>query len=88
MAAGTSMRTNEKIRLLADVIRWRFSWDRRDLDTTPAGLSGKFVTGPEAAARIRDGATVISCGMAGNARCSSFFGRSARPLSVAVVRAI
>jgi len=73
MAAGTSMRTSEKIRLLADVIRWRFSWDRRDLDTTPAGLSGKFVTGPEAAARIHDGATVISCGMAGNARCSGFF---------------
>lgn len=73
MAAGIPMRTSEKIRLLADVIRWRLSWDRRDLDTTPAGLSGKFVTGAEAAARIPDGATVISCGMAGNARCSSFF---------------
>ncbi|MGB5622306.1 MAG: hypothetical protein WBN65_07430 [Gammaproteobacteria bacterium] len=67
------MRTSEKIGLLADVIRWRLSWDRRDLDTTPAGLSGKFVTGPEAAARIPDGSTVISCGMAGNARCSGFF---------------
>lgn len=68
------MRLNEKARLLAQLIRWRLHWDRRDLDYHPGpGVSEKFVTGREAAARIPDDATVISCGMAGNARCSAFF---------------
>ena len=62
-------------------------WDRRDLDFVPPGVvGGKFVTGREAAALIPEEATVISCGMAGNARCSAFywaisehFARSGRP---------
>ncbi len=68
------MNINRKISLLAEIIRWRLHWDRRDLLSTPgAGASGKFVTGREAAAMIADGSTVITCGMAGNARCSAFF---------------
>jgi propionate CoA-transferase len=68
------MRFTDKARLLAQVINWRLHWDRRDLEFHPGpGMSDKFITGREAAARIPDGATVISCGMAGNARCSAFF---------------
>jgi len=68
------MRFTEKAKLLARIIGWRWHWDRRDLDFHPgSGVSDKFVTGREAAARIPDEATVISCGMAGNARCSAFF---------------
>ena len=64
----------DKAGWLADIIRWRIRWDRRDLEHVPAGdVSGKFVSGRDAAARIPDGATVLSCGMAGNARCSAFF---------------
>ena len=69
-----SLPMTDKIRLLGEIVRWRLRWDRRDLDgKTGAGLSDKFVSGREAALRIPDGATVISCGMAGNARCSAFF---------------
>ena len=68
------MNISRKISLLAEIIGWRLHWDRRDLVSTPgAGASGKFVTGREAAAMIADRSTVITCGMAGNARCSAFF---------------
>lgn len=64
----------EKVRLLARILAWRVRWDRRDLDHVPRGVDrSRFATGGEAAARIPDRATVISCGMAGNARCSAFF---------------
>lgn len=64
----------DKAGWLADIIRWRVRWDRRDLEYKPEGVApGRFVTGREAAARIPDEATVLSCGMAGNARCSAFF---------------
>ena len=69
-----SLSSIDKIRLLGEIVRWRLRWDRRELGHTPGdGVSPKFVTGREAALRIPDGATVISCGMAGNARCSAFF---------------
>jgi propionate CoA-transferase len=68
------MRFTDKARLLAQIINWRLHWNRRDFEFHPGpGVSDKFITGREAAARIPDGATVISCGMAGNARCSTFF---------------
>ncbi len=68
------MRLTEKARLLAQTINWRLHWNRRDLDFHPGdSVSDKFLTGREAAAKIPSGATVISTGMAGNARCSAFF---------------
>ena len=64
----------EKIQLFFHVLRWRFTWNRRKLDFLPKGkLSAKFITAREAAKRIPDGASVFSCGMAGNARCSVFY---------------
>jgi propionate CoA-transferase len=68
------MKLRDKARLLSHLLRWRLRWDRRDLDHHPgAGVSERFVTVRDAVARIPDGATVISSGMAGNARCSAFF---------------
>jgi propionate CoA-transferase len=47
---------------------------RRDLDYCPKGLAPSiFITAEKAASLIPDGATVISAGMAGHARCSIFF---------------
>ncbi len=64
----------EKALLLARIIAWRLSWERRDLDYRPEGdVSDKIVSGRDAVALIPDGATVISSGMAGNSRCSAFF---------------
>lgn len=68
------MNTWDKASLLAHIIRWRLTWSRRDLDYRPPGLtSPRFLTAREAARRIADGANVLSCGLAGNARCSTFF---------------
>ena len=64
----------DKLTLLAYIARWRLTWDRRDLDYIPRGLSNrKFLTARQAADRIPDGANVISSGMAANTRCSIFF---------------
>lgn len=64
----------EKALFLARIVAWRLRWERRDLDYHPGkGVSEKFLTGRDAAALIPDGATVISSGMAGNSRCSTFF---------------
>jgi propionate CoA-transferase len=64
----------DKATLLAHIIRWRLTWDRRDTAYLPAEkLSGKFRSARAAADMIPDGACVISCGIAGNARCSIFF---------------
>ncbi|MGB5544723.1 MAG: hypothetical protein WBO15_15095 [Gammaproteobacteria bacterium] len=73
-AGHTKVDISSKITLLAEIIRWRLRWERRDIRSKPeAAVSGKFVTGREAAALIADRSTVVSCGMAGNARCSAFF---------------
>ena len=63
----------EKARLLAHVLRWRLTWDRRDTGYLPRSLPAKFRTARAAVDMIPDGACVISCGFAGNARCSIFF---------------
>jgi propionate CoA-transferase len=64
----------DKLTTVGHILRWRLSWDRCDLDYRPAGkLSECFRTAREAARLIPDGATVISCGMAANARCSTLF---------------
>ena len=60
--------------LLAHILRWRLTWARRDTAYLPAEkLSGKFRSARAAADMISDGACVISCGIAGNARCSILF---------------
>jgi len=61
----------DKAALLAHILRWRLTWDRRDTAYLPTEkLSGKFKSARAAADMIPDGACVISCGIAGNARCS------------------
>jgi len=64
----------DKAQLLAHIIRWRLTWDRRDTEyLPPETLSDKFKSAHAAADMIPDGACVISCGISGNARCSIFF---------------
>ncbi|MBK7342166.1 MAG: hypothetical protein IPJ06_03010 [Saprospiraceae bacterium] len=67
----------EKVGLIYHILRWRFTWAKKDLDHHPGpGYSPKFITAREAAVRIQPGQTVFSCGFAGTARCSVFSGRS------------
>ncbi len=64
----------DKAKLLAHILRWRLTWDRRDTDYLPSEpLPDKFKSASAAAELIPDGACVISCGISGNARCSIFF---------------
>lgn len=68
------MNTVDRLKLLAHIVRWRLTWSRHDSAYKPPNLaSAKFISAHEAAARIPDHAAVLSCGMAGNARCSTFF---------------
>jgi len=60
--------------LLAHILRWRLTWDRRDTGyLPPETLPDKFKSARAAVNMIPDGACVISCGISGNARCSIFF---------------
>ena len=64
----------EKVRLLAHILRWRLTWDRRDTASLPPEpLTDKFRSARAAADMIPDGACVISCGISGNARCSILY---------------
>jgi len=64
----------DKAQLLAHILRWRLTWDRRDTAYLPReSLSDKFKSARAAADMIPDDACVISCGISGNARCSIFF---------------
>jgi len=64
----------DKAALLAHILRWRLTWNRRDTAYLPAEkLPDKFKSARAAADMISDGACVISCGIAGNARCSILF---------------
>lgn len=68
------MNALDKAALLAQIIRWRLTWDRRDTAYLPdEPLPDKFRTARAAADMIDDGACVISSGFAGNARCSILF---------------
>ena len=63
-----------RLKLLAHIARWRLTWSVHDSAYRPADLpSPRFVSAQQAAELIADRAVVLSCGMAGNARCSSFF---------------
>ena len=64
----------DRARLLAHILRWRLTWDRRDTAyLPPEPLPDKFRSARAAADMIADGACVISCGIAANARCSILF---------------
>jgi hypothetical protein len=64
----------ERINLLAHIARWRLTWSLHDSACRPEELtSPKFVSAQQAAELIADKAVVLSCGMAGNARSSTFF---------------
>jgi len=64
----------ERTKLLAHILRWRLTWNRRDTGYLPAEpLPEKFKSAEQVAELIGDGACVIACGISGNARCSIFF---------------
>ena len=64
----------DRAALLAHILRWRLTWNRRDTAyLPPETLPGKFRTARAAADMIPDGARVVSCGIAANARCSILF---------------
>ncbi|MCX5849316.1 MAG: hypothetical protein NTW65_07685 [Deltaproteobacteria bacterium] len=59
---------------MIQMLKFRATWNRRDLDYVPEGnLPPVFMSAREAAKLIPDGATVISTGIAGNSRCSTYF---------------
>ena len=63
-----------KARLLAHVLKWRLTWNRKDLDYRPENIDNpKFMSAMEAVRLIPDNAVVFSCGMASNARPSVWF---------------
>ncbi|HEY3357222.1 MAG TPA: CoA-transferase [Polyangia bacterium] len=62
-----------KLGLIRGLVRWRLTWAQHDLDYRPPLASAKFLSARQAAARVPDGATVFSSGMAGNHRNSIFF---------------
>ncbi len=63
----------DELRLLAQVARWRLTWDKYDSDHLPEGLGLKFVTARRAAELIGDGSVVLSCGMAAHHRASILY---------------
>ncbi len=64
----------DKARLISHLIYWRLTWNKRDIDYRPRRkLSSKFVSAREAVGLISNHATVLSCGLASNARCSIFY---------------
>ncbi|MCH8134492.1 MAG: hypothetical protein IIB77_00765 [Proteobacteria bacterium] len=64
----------DRARLLAHILRWRLTWNRRDTSYLPSEpLPDKFMSALAAVDLIPEGACVISCGIASNARCSIFF---------------
>ena len=64
----------DKAAVLAHILHWRMTWNRRDTGyLPPEPLPDKFRSARAAVDMIADGACVISCGISGNARCSIFF---------------
>lgn len=63
-----------KMKLVNQIIKWRLTWNRKDPDYKISGIeNSKFMTAMEAVKLIPDNATVISSGMAANARASVWF---------------
>ncbi len=63
-----------KAKLLVHILRWRFTWNRKNLDYKVKNINNpKFMSAMEAIKLIPDGATVFSSGLGGNTRCSVWF---------------
>ncbi|MFH2064239.1 MAG: hypothetical protein ABIK15_03440 [Pseudomonadota bacterium] len=78
-AKGPAMNLSTKIRLLAHIVRWRLTWNRKDLDYRLEGVDNpKFMSAMEAVRLIPDKTTTFSCGMAANSRPSVWFWAIAR----------
>ena len=68
------MRLSDKAQVIWQLAQWRLSWDRHDLDYCPPGLdAARFLSARDAVRLLGDGTTVLSCGLAANARCSIFY---------------
>ena len=68
------MNALEKVRLIAKILRWRLTWNNRDLNYREKGLENPlFMTAMEAVKLIPDQAVIISSGMAANQRASVWF---------------
>jgi propionate CoA-transferase len=68
------MNLSTKLHCLWRILRWRMAFGKYDPDHKPEGdLSPKFMSARQAAALVRDGACVLSTGMAGNGRCKAFY---------------
>jgi propionate CoA-transferase len=68
------MRLLDRAHVIYRLARWRLTWDKRDIDLRPADTENpRFMSARDAVRLIDDGATVLSCGLAANARCSIFF---------------
>jgi len=68
------MRLTEKLGLVARIVKWRATWNRRALDYRPEGdLDARIMSAREAVRLIPDSACCLSTGMAGNARCTGLF---------------
>ncbi len=64
----------EKLDVLAHILKWRLTWNRKDLNFKPDGLANpRFMSALEAVRLIPDGATTFSCGMAANAPAKVWF---------------
>jgi len=62
------------VKLLAHILRWRFTWNRKNLDYKVKNINNpKFMSAMEAIKLIPDGANVFSSGLGGNTRCSVWF---------------
>ncbi len=59
---------------IIQLLKFRATWKKHDSDYVPDGnLPKVFMSGRNAAKLIPDNATVISTGIAGNSRCSTYF---------------
>ena len=68
------MQLSDRAHVIRQLLQWRISWDRHDLDYCPHGLDpGRFLPARAAAGLVGDASTVLSCGLAANARCSIFY---------------
>lgn len=68
------MTTLDKIRTLIHIMKWRFTWDKRDTHyrfTLPD--NPKFMGPRDAVKLIRDGDVIANSGLGGNHRCSIMY---------------
>ena len=79
---------------IAQLLHFRLTWTRRDLDYVPNGLGPKFVSARRAADMIPDGATLTIGGFTSIGRASIFywalrdaFDRSGHPRNLTVIGA-